>query len=236
MPVTLLEIRAKVGDLDRWDQHIAAPFSPDSLADPDKPYITVGDFIFPPAMCPSDEPDQDWLVNKPIAKFANEEGLLLQCLSNVCTRRRTQGECRGSALIRDLNLGFERAARYILGSLVYEESSVDLTLWRRKVPRGIGQEPDLHLDIDNEEDDRRLMGLISDVLPTEILLNPTCQEDYDGGYLRSVMGVPLEEANLRTRRLPAGKLAILPMSIPHRGQIPSADVPRRHFMRWWADH
>ena len=235
MSASSVEIQTQVGSLSRWAQHIEEPFSPASLGSPDKPYAVVGSFEFPDAMCRFDEVGQDWSVADPFAKYTNDLELGLTCRSNICTQRTQTGDCNELDLTGPLHLDFQDVAHYILGETVYTESSVDLTLWRRPVPAGTGQEPSWHLDIEKESDGKCLMGLVSDELLTQILLNPTCPDDYEDGHLKRIMGAPIEMAILRIRTLPSNKLVVLPMSIPHRGQIATIDLPQRHFMRWWVE-
>jgi hypothetical protein len=237
MTVSSAEIKAQVGDLNRWAVHLDDPFSPMALADADKPYIAVSNFTFPDSMCVHDTEGQYLNIFDVFAKFEGATSFNPTCKSNICMKQEEAGKCRSRDLTNPLHRGFQKCARYILGTEVYTDADVILTYIRMSVDAGTGNEPEWHLDAGDDlpKTNRCLMGLLSNVLPTQVLLNPTRREDYEDGYLKRVMGKPLDETDLRVVTLPVNQLAVLPMSLPHRGQVASAPVERRDFMRWWVD-
>src|SRR5581483_9879649 len=175
-----LEARPEPGDLSQWAQHINAPFSPACLGDPLKPYVTVEGLGFPDRLCRFEAPDEDWSIgiNQSMIKGWNEPDINLTCRSDVCTQRLQEGDCDEPDLASPLHLAFQGVARRVLGEESYTQATIELTLWRGAVELGRGQTPRWHLDTNKpslettHKDGKCLVGIISDTLLTEVLLNP----------------------------------------------------------------
>jgi hypothetical protein len=211
--MSYLEASHQVGDREQWAQHITEPFSEESLGDPHKPYLTIENLRFPDVRTS----DEDELVQGTWYKGPDMPSITLSCLSNVCSRKPTdEGLCNQLDYMSILHESFQDAARRIIGKEAYTRATVGVTFWRNRVPAGTGQTTYWHLDTYNDihytvtKDKIGLMGLISDVLPTEVLLNPpTRPDDYERGKLRRVLGTPIEEAELCIRTLQPNTLTIV---------------------------
>lgn len=243
------EIRAAAGDITAWQPHLDNPYGAEALQDPERPYFTLGPIEIPERICVNDN-NEALEITDALIKGAGSGALYRsRCLSNVCWDRNFKESgldifspqaadrnfhCNSPDLLTPLHKGFGKIARHILGKELYTSSDIIFTHERSAVNPGEGQlETKWHVDM-NPGSGAIMMGILSDELPTQVLRNPTTPDDYEDGYLKSVDGVPLEEAELDYFTLPANHLAIVPISTPHRGQLATEHIPRRNFLRWWV--
>lgn len=242
-------IKQVAGDRAAWQPHLEDPYGAIALKDPQKPYFSVGPFEIPERVCVNDKGGV-LAVKDVCIKLAGRGALFRsRCISNVCWDRNFEASgmttsspgyydinfhCNSPDLLRPLHKEFARIARQVLGNELYVASDIIFTHDRSAVGPGRGQlETKWHVD-NRPEDGAILMGILSDALPTQILLNPTTPDDYDDYYLKTASGVPLDEAELDIVTLPVGQLAVVPISMAHRGQVAQEAIPQRNFLRWWV--
>lgn len=241
------ELGLDTADIDRWQPHLYDAFTDENLGDPNKPYLVVGDFELPGKFCRHDNKGEIEFQGYDV-KLAGTLGIMAACLQQMEgssvyePNKRVNGRCKISEQhTRDSTVAFQNIARILIGTAQYTDSTVELTYERKPTVAGEGKSVMWHVDANQEIFDGTfsslcVMGLISSVLPTQLLMNPTQRSDFQDGALISIMGEPLDTAAQRIITLPPNKIAVVPLSIVHRGQVAPTDTLNRSFMRWRTNY